>query len=176
MKYTELEIKVISKFNCFMNYETLEDNLNDNCTCLDVKDLSRLTGLDVKTVKGVIGSLTKKNLVFVDEFNMGETALMVTDEGIREYFRLAEEAKPEEKKDEFREYLEKQFTEAQEQFEQYKAEAIRDIQGMTTWNASDFGAAYFTHIDHITQAGTKVQTLAQMIQAYDFNNSSKEEN
>lgn len=75
----------------------------------------------------------------------------------------------------YREYLERQFQEAQEQFEQYKKEAIRDIENITTWNAADFGAAYFTHIDHITQAGQKVQTLAQAIQAYEFFNSPAEE-
>ena len=75
----------------------------------------------------------------------------------------------------YKKYLERQFKEAQEQFEQYKEEAIRDIQGITTWNAADFGAAYFTHIDHITQAGTKVQTLAQIIQAYNYMEENKEE-
>ena len=91
MKYTDLEINVIKCFGSFTNYDTLEDNLNDNCTCLDVVDISKLTGYDVKTVKGIIGSLTKKRLVFVDEFNINQTALMVTDEGIREYYKLIEE-------------------------------------------------------------------------------------
>lgn len=91
MKYTDNELKIIGLFNRFMNYDTLEANLEDNCTCLDVKVLAELSGLTVKSVKGVVGSLTKKNLVFVDEFNMGQTVLMVTDKGIREYFRLNEE-------------------------------------------------------------------------------------
>lgn len=75
----------------------------------------------------------------------------------------------------YREYLERQFQEAQEQFELYKKEAIRDIEGMTAWNAADFGAVYFTHIDHITQTGQKVKTLAQAIQTYEFFNSKEVE-
>lgn len=90
MKYTELELQVIKAFRNSMNYDTLEANLNDNCTCLDVKALAQITGQTVKTIKGVVGSLTKKNLVFVDEFNFGETCLMVTDEGIKAYFELFE--------------------------------------------------------------------------------------
>lgn len=90
MKYTELELQVIKAFRNSMNYNTLEDNLNDNCTCLDVKELAQITGQAVKTIKGVVGSLTKKDLVFVEEFNFGETALMVTDEGIKAYFELFE--------------------------------------------------------------------------------------
>lgn len=73
----------------------------------------------------------------------------------------------------YREYLERQLTEAQERFEAAKAEAIRDIQAMNFWNAADFGAAYFTHIDHITQAGTKVQAIGQALAVYD--NFTKEE-
>lgn len=65
-------------------------------------------------------------------------------------------------------YLQRQLDEAQERFEAAKAEAIKDIQSMNFFNAADFGAAYFTHIDHITQAGTKVQAIGQALQAYDY--------
>lgn len=88
MKYTELELQVIKAFRNSMNYDTLEANLNDNCTCLDVKELAQITGQTVKTIKGVVGSLTKKNLVYVEEYNFGETCLMVTNEGIEAYFEL----------------------------------------------------------------------------------------
>ena len=93
MKYTEMELSVIKAFRNSMNYDTLEANLNDNCTCLDVNELSQITGYSVKRVKGIVGSLTKKNLIFVDTFNFGETALMVTDEGIKAYFELFENNK-----------------------------------------------------------------------------------
>lgn len=90
MKYTELELQVIKAFRNSMNYDTLEANLNDNCTCLDVKELAQITGQTVKTIKGVVGSLTKKNLILVEEYNLGETCLMVTNEGIKAYFELFE--------------------------------------------------------------------------------------
>lgn len=90
MKYTELELQVIKAFRNSMNYDTLEANLSDNCTCLDVKELAQITGQTVKTIKGVVGSLTKKNLIFVDADGFGQTWLMVTDEGIKAYFELFE--------------------------------------------------------------------------------------
>ena len=90
MKYTEMELSVIKAFRASMNYDTLEANLSDNCTCLDVNELSQITGYSVKQIKGIVGSLTKKNLIVVESFNFGETALMVTDEGIKAYFELFE--------------------------------------------------------------------------------------
>ncbi len=68
----------------------------------------------------------------------------------------------------YRDYLQRQLDEAQEEFEAAKAEAIKAIQGMNFHNAVDFGAAYFTHIDHITQAGTKVQATGEALRAYDY--------
>lgn len=65
MKYTELELQVIKAFKNSMNYDTLEANLNDNCTCLDVKNLAQITGQTVKTIKGVVGSLTKKKILYL---------------------------------------------------------------------------------------------------------------
>ena len=88
MEYTQMELDVISTFKLFMNYDTEDANLNDNCTCLDVKEISKITGYDVKTTKGIAGSLTKKRLIFVDVVNINHKVLMVTDDGIREYFRL----------------------------------------------------------------------------------------
>lgn len=99
MKYTELELKVIETFGAFMNYETLEANLSDNCTCLSAREISEMTGLDVKTVKGVLGSLEKKNLVFVDIVNFNHKVLMVTDEGVTAYFELFKNNKEKDSKE-----------------------------------------------------------------------------
>lgn len=88
MEYTEMELHVIESFKQFMNYDSLEANLNDNCTCLEVRELSEMLGYNIKTIKGIIGSLTKKDLIFVDIVNINQKVLMVTDEGIKEYFRL----------------------------------------------------------------------------------------
>lgn len=67
----------------------------------------------------------------------------------------------------YKERLEKQLKEAQELFEQCKKETIREIENITTRNASDFGTTYFTHIDRITLAGQKVQTLEQVLKILD---------
>ena len=75
----------------------------------------------------------------------------------------------------YREYLERELQEAQERFEEIKKEVIRDVENITTWNAQDFGAAYFCKIDHITQAGQKVQTLARALQVYGYFENEKEE-
>ena len=88
MKYTELELKVIKAFGKFMNYDTLEDNLADNATCVTAGDIAEITGLDIKTVKGVLGSLEKKDLVFVDIINFNHKVLMVSDEGVTAYYEL----------------------------------------------------------------------------------------
>jgi DNA-binding MarR family transcriptional regulator len=86
--FTEKEKKVIECFGKAMNYPTLEENLDDNCTWIDVKELSEDTGFTVETVKGIIGSLTKKDLVYVEIVNFNEKVLMVTDEGVKAYFNL----------------------------------------------------------------------------------------
>lgn len=68
----------------------------------------------------------------------------------------------------YRDYLQRQFDEAQAAFEEAKKNAIRDLENMNAWNAADFGAAYFTKIDKVTQQGQKVMTIAQAMQAYDY--------
>jgi len=90
MGYTELELKVIGTFGSFMNYDTLEDNLSDNCTCVDAKAVAKLTGLDIKQVKGVLSSLEQKGLVVIDITNINQRTLMVTNQGVIEYFKLKE--------------------------------------------------------------------------------------
>lgn len=73
----------------------------------------------------------------------------------------------------YRAYLERQLQEARTEFEQAKAEAIRDLENMNQWNASDTGAAYSTRIDRVTAAGTKYRTIAEAIKAYDFFNKEE---
>ena len=90
MRFTELEQKVIKTFGSFMNYDTLEDNLSDNCTCVDAKDVAKLTGLDIKSVKGVLSSLEQKNLLVMEITNINHRTLMVTEQGIIEYFKMKE--------------------------------------------------------------------------------------
>lgn len=65
-------------------------------------------------------------------------------------------------------YLENQFKEANTMFEEAKAKAIKDIENITAWNAADFGAAYYTKIDKITQAGERLITIANALRVYKY--------
>lgn len=100
MTYTEMELKVIEAIKYSLNYDSLEDNLDDNCTCLDVKEVAQQTGLEVKSVKGVFGSLEKKGLMYVEISNINHKVMMVTEEGLREYYRLFENSTEEDSKEE----------------------------------------------------------------------------
>lgn len=71
----------------------------------------------------------------------------------------------------YREYLERRMQEAQEQFENAKKEVIRDIESITSFDASLYGAAYYAKIDHITQAGQKIESIAEAIRSYNYFNS-----
>lgn len=78
----------------------------------------------------------------------------------------------------FREYLGRQLKEAQEEFEAAKQSAIKDLESMQYYQATDFGAAYYTKIDKVTKAGTRIQEIVNAMRAYDYFEPSegKEEN
>jgi len=66
------------------------------------------------------------------------------------------------------EYLESQIKEAEEEFNRAKEHAIKDLQNMDIWTATNYGAAYSTKIDDVTKAAQKIMTLSQMLRAYGF--------
>ena len=71
-------------------------------------------------------------------------------------------------------YLETHLKEAQADFEAVKASAVRDLQDMDPYHAQDWGAAYYTKIDKITAAGTKVMQWHLALEAYeDFQRGDK---
>ena len=78
----------------------------------------------------------------------------------------------------FREYLARQLKEAMKEFEEAKQSAIKDLEYMQYYHATDFGAAYFTKIDRVTEAGARVNQILQLMRAYDYFEPSegKEEN
>ena len=86
MKYTDLEKKVIEQIGNFLNYETLEENLNDNATAFW---FSEIEGIEKKRLRGVVSSLEKKGLIYQDDVN-GDPMFMVTSTGLKEYYRLFE--------------------------------------------------------------------------------------
>lgn len=73
--------------------ETVDEMLADNMTWSDVADIAQRTGMTQKTVKGVLGSLTKRGLVGCDEKPNGQpgTDSFLHDEGIRVAFELLAE-------------------------------------------------------------------------------------
>lgn len=66
------------------------------------------------------------------------------------------------------EYLRDEFEIAKSDFEKAKREATDDLKQMTFYAAVDRGAAYDSRIDRVTIAATKLKTLADNIQAYEY--------
>ncbi len=66
------------------------------------------------------------------------------------------------------EYLSEEFDRACKEFEKAKQEAAAEILSMTHFTATDFGAAYASHIDKITVAAMKVRTLAECGDTYKY--------
>ena len=76
--------------------------------------------------------------------------------------------------EEYRVYLETNLKQAQYEFEEAKASAVKDLQDMDPYHAQDWGAAYYTKIDKITAAGTKVMQWHLALEAYeDFQKGGK---
>lgn len=87
MTYTDLEMQVIKSFSVAFNYSNAEDEISDNATAISAIDIAAATGLNVRTVKGVMGSLHKKGLLidWGGDLN-GNSA--ITEEGIEAHYSL----------------------------------------------------------------------------------------
>ena len=68
----------------------------------------------------------------------------------------------------YQEYLESELSKAEEKFESVKKEIAEKIIKMQYFTAVDFGAAYAAHIDNLTKAATKIQTLGEVLQVYRY--------
>lgn len=84
MKYTELESKVIKSIGDFLNYDDLETNLEDNATYFVMSEID----IEPKILRGVLSSLEQKDLIYKDKKSVDEPMFMVTDFGIKEYYRI----------------------------------------------------------------------------------------
>ena len=82
MKYTELELKVIESIGGFLNYGDLERDLDDNATYFTINEIN----IEPKKLRGVLSSLERKHLIYKDF--VGEPLFIVTDFGIKEYYRI----------------------------------------------------------------------------------------
>lgn len=82
MKYTELELKVIESIGGFLNYGDLESDSDDNATYFTIDEIN----IEPKKLRGVLSSLERKHLIYKDF--VGEPLFIVTDFGIKEYYRI----------------------------------------------------------------------------------------
>lgn len=82
MKYTELELKVIESIGGFLNYGDLESDLDDNATYFTIDEIN----IEPKKLRGVLSNLERKHLIYKDF--VGEPLFIVTDFGIKEYYRI----------------------------------------------------------------------------------------
>lgn len=73
--YTELEMKVMKQIGGFLNYDTLEENLGDNATAFDFDEIE---GFETRQLKGVIGSLVKKDILMPDDVNGDQSSELQT--------------------------------------------------------------------------------------------------
>lgn len=82
MKYTELELKVIESIGGFLNYGDLESDLDDNATYFTIDEFN----IEPKKLRGILSSLEQKHLIY--KGFVGEPLFIVTDFGIKEYYRI----------------------------------------------------------------------------------------
>lgn len=68
----------------------------------------------------------------------------------------------------YQEYLESELSKAEEKFEAVKKEIVEEIANMKYFTAVHFGAAYAAHIDDLTKAATKIETLGEVLQVYKY--------
>ena len=61
------------------------------------------------------------------------------------------------------EELKNQLDKAEREFIEAKKEAIKQLQYMGTYEALEFGAAYFTHIDKVTKAAAELKKIQELL-------------
>lgn len=69
--------------------------------------------------------------------------------------------------DTFKDYLNQEIENAAHKFDEAKTRAIRELENMTVWNATEYGAGYASHIDEVTRWATEVQKLSQAYRVYE---------
>lgn len=77
-----LNIIATSEFN--QNNGGIPRTIEESSTWLFVDDIAEDSGLTVNQVKGVLGSLVKKELIAIDDFDAEETLVSILKNGIDE--------------------------------------------------------------------------------------------
>lgn len=66
----------------------------------------------------------------------------------------------------YEQHLEAELAKAEKEFEDAKKAVAEEISNMEWHVAVDYGAAYASHIEKVTKAAVKVQTIGQMLHEY----------
>lgn len=66
----------------------------------------------------------------------------------------------------YEQHLEVELAKAEKEFEDAKKAASEEISNMEWHVAVDYGAAYASHIEKVTKAAVKAQTIGQMLHEY----------
>lgn len=67
----------------------------------------------------------------------------------------------------YKDYLNQEIERAAHRFDEAKAKAIRELENMTVWTATEYGAGYASHIDEVTRWAAEVQKLSQAYRVFE---------
>ena len=67
-----------------------------------------------------------------------------------------------------RDFLVNELDKAQRDFDEVKKAILTSVENIDPWDCVNFGAAYYTHIDKLTNAGQKIKTIADALSAFDY--------
>tara|TARA_R110000751_G_C13457285_1_gene444926 strand:- start:168 stop:440 length:273 start_codon:yes stop_codon:yes gene_type:complete len=87
LNLTQLETTTLTELINNIDIDITEDSI---FSCVDVNDLSKFTGIEIKKMRGVVGSLIKKDIVYIEDVDGDGTELVYLE---NDYFYLSNESK-----------------------------------------------------------------------------------
>lgn len=73
----------------------------------------------------------------------------------------------------YKEFLDNEIVNACKNFEEAKRKAIEELNTMSVWTATEYGAGYAAHIEQITRYAAEVQKLSYAYRAYEAMEKNK---
>lgn len=67
----------------------------------------------------------------------------------------------------YKDYLNQEIERAAHSYDEAKAKAIRELENMTVWTATEYGAGYASHIDEVTRWAAEVQKLSHVYRIFE---------
>lgn len=68
----------------------------------------------------------------------------------------------------YKQHLEEELSKAEKEFEDAKKAVAEEISNMDWHVAVNYGAAYASHVEKVTKAAVKAQTIGQMLNEYNW--------